>query len=123
MKLVLEFETPIWTADATKDARNVEGTALLGSLRWWYEALVRGLGGWACDPAGDNERCALDAIEFGKRRKQGCKQLKIEAQNNNVPACRFYAARGCHLGAIDRYAYAHNPRLADETMLIWYLEL
>ena len=61
------------------------------------------------------------AIEWA--RKQGCKQLKIEAQNNNVPACRFYAARGCHLGAIDRYAYAHNPRLADETMLIWYLEL
>ena len=56
-------------------------------------------------------------------RKQGCKQLKIETQNNNVPACRFYAARGCHLGVIDRYGYANVPRCAHETMLIWYLDL
>ena len=56
-------------------------------------------------------------------RKQGCKQIKIETQNNNIPACRFYAARGCHLGAIDRYGYAHAPRVAHETMLIWYLDL
>ena len=50
------------------------------------------------------------------------KQLKIEAQNNNVPACRIYVARGCHLGAIDRYGY-NDPRVAHETMLIWYLDL
>ncbi|KKL96280.1 hypothetical protein LCGC14_1846060 [marine sediment metagenome] len=61
------------------------------------------------------------AVEWA--RKQGCKQLKIETQNNNVPACRFYAARGCHLGAIDRYGYAHDPRFAHEAMLIWYLDL
>ncbi len=56
-------------------------------------------------------------------RKQGCKQIKIETQNNNVPACRFYAARGCRLGAIDRYGYANDPRVTHETMLIWYLDL
>jgi len=56
-------------------------------------------------------------------RSQGCTQFKIETQNINVPACRFYAARGCHLGAIDRYAYAGVPRVAHETMLIWYLDL
>lgn len=56
-------------------------------------------------------------------RQQGCTQIKIETQNNNVPACRFYASRGCRLGAIDRYAYSHDPRFANETMLIWYLDL
>ena len=56
-------------------------------------------------------------------REQGCKQLKIETQNNNVQACRFYAARGCHLGAIDRYGYANDQRVAHETMLCWYLDL
>jgi len=25
-------------------------TGLLGSIRWWFEVLVRGLGGYACDP-------------------------------------------------------------------------
>lgn len=59
-------------------------------------------------------------------RGQGCTQLKIETQNVNIPACRFYASRGCHLGGIDRHAYAgytRDPRIAREVMLLWYLEL
>jgi GNAT superfamily N-acetyltransferase len=56
-------------------------------------------------------------------RRQGCTQLKAETQNVNVPACRFYARQGCHLGAIDRYAYTADERVAHETMLIWRLDL
>jgi GNAT superfamily N-acetyltransferase len=56
-------------------------------------------------------------------RQQGCKQLNAETQNVNIPACRFYAARGCRLGAIDRYGYANYPRLAHEVMLLWCLDL
>jgi GNAT superfamily N-acetyltransferase len=48
---------------------------------------------------------------------RGCRQLKIETQNINVPACRFYARRGCVLGAIFRFAYADLP---DEAQLLWY---
>jgi len=32
-------------------------TGLLGSLRWWYEVLVRGLGGYACDPSAKQKEC------------------------------------------------------------------
>ncbi|MBC7262392.1 MAG: type III-B CRISPR module RAMP protein Cmr1 [Chloroflexi bacterium] len=32
-------------------------TGLIGSLRWWYEVLVRGLGGRACDPTVHGVRC------------------------------------------------------------------
>ena len=32
----------------------------------------------------------------------GCRQLKIETQNTNVRACRFYERQGCQLRAIDR---------------------
>jgi GNAT superfamily N-acetyltransferase len=56
-------------------------------------------------------------------RGQNCTQLKIETQNVNVPACRFYARQGCHLGAILRHAYAGCPDVAHETMLLWYLDL
>lgn len=56
-------------------------------------------------------------------RERGCRQLKVETQNVNVDACRFYAAMGCELGAIHRYAYAGNPAVAHEAMLLWYLEL
>ena len=56
-------------------------------------------------------------------REQGCTQLKIETQNVNVPACRFYIRQGCHLGAILRYGYAGCPQVAHEAMLLWYLDL
>jgi GNAT superfamily N-acetyltransferase len=53
-------------------------------------------------------------------RERGCRQMKIETQNVNVPACRFYARMGCELGAIHRFAY---PDLPDEVQLLWYREL
>ena len=56
-------------------------------------------------------------------REKGCRQLKIETQNVNVPACRFYAKQGCRLGVINRYAYAGHPKVGHEVMFIWYLEL
>jgi GNAT superfamily N-acetyltransferase len=56
-------------------------------------------------------------------RQRGCTQLKIETQNVNAPACRFYASQGCELGVIHRHAYAGQPHVAHETMLIWCLRL
>lgn len=56
-------------------------------------------------------------------RAQGCKQFKIETQNINVPACRFYAKQGCHLGSIHQYAYWMSPNVQHEMMLLWYLDL
>jgi GNAT superfamily N-acetyltransferase len=50
----------------------------------------------------------------------GCRRLKVETQNINVPACRFYARQGCVLGAIHRFAY---PELPNETQLLWYKDL
>jgi GNAT superfamily N-acetyltransferase len=51
---------------------------------------------------------------------RGCKQLMVETQNVNVDACRFYAAVGCELGAIHRFAY---PELPDEIQLLWFKTL
>lgn len=56
-------------------------------------------------------------------RERGCALMKIETQNVNVRACRFYARQGCILGGIDRYGYAAVPSVAHETMLLWYLAL
>lgn len=56
-------------------------------------------------------------------RARGCRQLKVETQDINVPACRFYAAQGCRLGAIHRYGYAGQSHVAHEVMLLWYLDL
>jgi GNAT superfamily N-acetyltransferase len=53
----------------------------------------------------------------------GCTQMKIETQNVNVPACRFYMRMGARLGEIHRFGYAAVPVVADEVMLNWYLDL
>lgn len=51
---------------------------------------------------------------------RGCTQLKIETQNVNTPACRFYRMHGCRLGGIARSAY---PAFPDEVQLLWYKDL
>ncbi len=59
----------------------------------------------------------------GWARGKHCRLLKIETQNVNVPACRFYHSLGGRLGEINRYAYAGHPGVAHEVMLVWYLNL
>src|SRR5215469_16054670 len=58
------------------------------------------------------------AEEWSRRR--GCRTLKVETQNINLPACRFYVHMGCTLAAIDRQAYADLP---NEVQLIWVKHL
>jgi streptothricin acetyltransferase len=56
-------------------------------------------------------------------KSKGCHQLKVETQNVNAPACRFYTKQGCHLGGINLYHYTQNPLTIDHIMLLWYLDL
>lgn len=59
----LEFQamTDVWTGDAgTADSKRADrliSTGLLGSVRWWFEVLVRGLGGAPCDPSANHKAC------------------------------------------------------------------
>jgi len=53
-------------------------------------------------------------------KARGCQQLKIETQNINVRACKFYARQGCVLGAVNRLAY---PEFPNEVQLLWYKRL
>lgn len=49
-------------------------------------------------------------------RARGCTELKVETQDIDVPACRFYARQGCVLAEANRGAY---PSLPHEVQLIW----
>ena len=55
------------------------------------------------------------AIDFSQREK--CKTIKIETQNNNVNACRFYAKQNCYLGGIHANAYEEFP---SEIQFLFY---
>lgn len=49
--------TDLWTGDVERKGDRAIPTGLLGSIRWWCEVLVRGLGGAVCDPTESNNRC------------------------------------------------------------------
>ncbi|HEX8671175.1 MAG TPA: GNAT family N-acetyltransferase, partial [Longimicrobium sp.] len=49
-------------------------------------------------------------------RARRCAELKVETQNIDVPACRFYAKQGCVLAEANRGVY---PSLPHEVQLIW----
>jgi GNAT superfamily N-acetyltransferase len=82
---------------------------------------------WDIRVAPERRRTGIGARIFshaaGWARGRGARQLKIETQNVNVPACRFYLSRGCMLGGIDAFAYGADPCVAHEVMLVWYLDL
>jgi len=57
-------------------------------------------------------------LEWAKAKK--CNRLKIETQNNNTKACKFYSKQGAVLSNINKYAYKDNPK---EVQFIWTIEL
>jgi len=66
----------------------------------------------------------FDAVElWGALRN--CRELKIETQNTNVAACRFYASRGCRLRQANRGVYPPGPTVARPpmTLVVWLILL
>ena len=71
--------------------------------------------------SGTGTKLLQQAASFA--RQLNFKFLKIETQNTNIPACKFYAKQGCQLGNIDLYAYKSDPAYEHEFRIVWYLEL
>jgi len=71
-------------------------TGIIGSLRWWYEAIVRGLGGKACNATSkrEAERCRFnpDAYEKAKEKDKSEREALLEARVCDV--CQSYGATG-----------------------------
>lgn len=53
-------------------------------------------------------------------RDRGASELRVETQDINVPACRFYGRRGCRLAFANPGAYAHDR---SQVQLLWALRL
>ena len=88
--------TPLWTGDAERKSNEIRETGIIGSLRWWYEALIRGLGGNACDPT--NSKCEgrnhCDACElFGCTGWSRKFRLEVEKEENSEIALKFIELR------------------------------
>ena len=81
LSIRLRTLTPLWTGGVDGTMDRIHETGILGSLRWWYEAIVRGLGGEACDPTGEN-KCQYDAKDSRPPKAQLC------------PACYVFGTTG-----------------------------
>lgn len=96
MKIKIKTLTPIWTGDVNRKCSKIKETGIIGSLRWWYEALVRGLGGYACDPTSDNrkyKKCELDQKKFQRAIKEG-RSIQEALDEQICPACQLFGCTG-----------------------------
>ena len=99
-----------------------QGT-LAGQIKvipWWNKfAYIEDL---VVDPEfrgkGVGHALVISAIDWAKHHHYP--GMTLEAQDNNVPACRFYEKCGFALGGFDQYAY-RNLISNTEIALYWYL--
>lgn len=63
-EIKLSALTPIWTGGVDQRSDRLHETGLIGSLRWWYEAIVRGLDGAVCDPKSDIDHSACPVCQL-----------------------------------------------------------
>ena len=56
-------------------------------------------------------------------REQGLRGIVLEAQTNNLAACRFYQAMGFKLCGLDDHFYSNDDMGAKEVAIFWWYEL
>ena len=94
MEIRIRTLTPIWTGDINRQCTKLRETSILGSLRWWFEALVRGLGGYACDPTSE-DRCKLDQKKFQRSTIKEDKFIQEALNDQKIcPACQLFGCTG-----------------------------
>jgi CRISPR-associated protein Cmr1 len=82
MEVKIQTLTPIWTGGVQAGkVDHIHETGILGSMRWWYEAIVRGLGGEACDPTSE-KKCTYNPKNAQPANQQLC------------PVCYLFGATG-----------------------------
>ncbi len=74
--------TPIWTGGIEGSCDRLHETSIIGSMRWWYEAICSGFG-YACDPSSIG-RCELSGKE---------KDIK-ERMAKLCPSCALFGCGG-----------------------------
>ncbi|MFN3309480.1 MAG: type III-B CRISPR module RAMP protein Cmr1 [Anaerolineales bacterium] len=99
--------TPIWTGGIDQTCDRLHETGLIGSLRWWYEALVRGLGGYACDPTSE-DRCEYDPKKPDPPEKQLCAACYLFGCTGWARKFRFRVSDG------QRLFYGQNVLIPSE---------
>lgn len=90
----LEFKlktlAPIWTGGVEGKDEKLHLPGIKGSIRWWMETLVRGLGYYACNPGSKNSK---DKCEFDTKAYEKTNNLYAELKNI-CPVCQIFGCTG-----------------------------
>ncbi|HXH13902.1 MAG TPA: type III-B CRISPR module RAMP protein Cmr1 [Alphaproteobacteria bacterium] len=76
--LTLKLLTPLWTGGIDNSADRMHETGLIGSLRWWYEAILRGCGVNACDPTAHNCSGCPACLAYGTTGQRRMWRLTLQ---------------------------------------------
>jgi len=124
MEIKLRTLTPLWTGGVDQTCDRLHETGLIGSLRWWYEALVRGLGGYACDPT--DHSCTFDEEKYRRSKASDERQRLRDA--GVCDACQLFGctgwARKFRVRVLDEQGrVVQNALAANQTIQLQFLEL
>lgn len=92
MEIRIKPLTPIWTGGSDGKMERIHETGIIGGLRWWYEAILRGLNKDACDPS--LNPCKLDEIKYRKSRDEGMPRNERLRSAGLCDVCRTFGATG-----------------------------
>jgi len=84
IKLRINILTPLWTGDVWRKCKELRLTGIIGSLRWWFEALVRGKGYKSCNSTGEN-KCKVEVKNVNDF---------LDSQKNICPVCFLFGTTG-----------------------------
>ncbi len=95
VRLKLRTLTPLWTGGVDGTMDRIHETGILGSLRWWYEAIVRGLGGSACDPTKhEHELSGQRLRRYEEARRKGEDWWAALDEAGICDACKVFGTTG-----------------------------
>ena len=92
MFIEIKTLTPIWTGGVNGECDILHETGIIGSMRWWYEAIVRGLGGDACDPA--EHGCIFDKGKYDDAKNEGKTEHEALHTAGICDVCQVFGATG-----------------------------
>ncbi len=92
LDITLRTLTPLWTGGVDGASDRLHASGIIGSLRWWYEAIVRGLGGYVSDPTADEStaRREFDTKAYEAAKRNGASQRDaVQAGLNSLCAVSY----------------------------------
>ncbi len=104
----LKTLTPIWTGGVNTTMQRIQETGVLGSMRWWFEVFLRGIGAEVCDQK--TRKCSFDADKYKNPQRKGERQRLLDAGLCDV--CQVFGATGWRR----RFRLTIEENLSDATI-------